>query len=82
MYLFNRLPPSPCIAVDSTIVDFGHLVSEHQITSRRFTVCNKGARDGGFSLTTHSLPPHFTLSATGGRLSPGQSLEIQVVYLQ
>ena len=79
--LFPSLPPSPVIGVDSSVVDFGCVVNEHQITSRRFTVCNTGTKEGSFIVHTSSLPPAFTVATTEGRLNPGQALDIVVSLL-
>ena len=79
--LFPSLPPSPLIGVDSSVVDFGCLVNEHQITSRWFTVRNTGTKEGSFIVHTSSLPSAFTVATTEGRLRPGQALDIVVSLL-
>ncbi len=78
LFFSYRLPPSSYIRVDSKLVDFGCLVAEHQVVSQRFTVSNDGSREGGFTLDTASLPPHFTLSTSQGKVGPKKTLEIQV----
>lgn len=77
-YHSYSIPPSAIIEVSSSVVSFGSLVCEHQISSRGFTVKNTGTKEGGFTIHTSSLPFYFTVSPKEGKLQPNQSVDIMV----
>lgn len=71
----------PHLEVCPSVVDFGNLVCEHQITCQPLTLTNIGSKQGDFVLWVDQLPSYFKLSPTRVKLSPGESVDVKVIYI-
>ena len=68
----------PRLEVCPSVVDFGNLACEHQITSQQLTLTNAGSKQGDFMLLVDQLPSYFKVSPTTVTLSPGETVHIKV----
>lgn len=72
----------PRLEVCPSVIDFGNLVCEHQITSQQLTLTNTGSRQGNFVFLVDQLPSVFKVSPTKVTLSPGEAVHIKVTSTQ
>jgi hypothetical protein len=72
--------PFASLKTDTSQLDFGVQVNEHQIVQKYFEIINSGELAGCFH-TQSSLPSCLSLSLLNGKVEPKQSLKIQVKLL-
>ncbi len=71
----------PRLEVCPSVIDFGNLVCEHQITSQQLTLTNTGSKQGKFIFLVDQLPSLFKVSPTKVTLSPGEAVHVKVTSI-
>ena len=73
--------PMPCLEVCPSVIDFGNLVCEHQITSQQLVLTNSGSKHGNFMFLVDQLPSCFKVSPIKVTLSPGEAVHVKVTSM-
>ena len=80
LFLFFSILPCAKLSVNTSQLDFGIQVNEHQVVPGYFNIVNSGDLDGCFHLLS-PLPSYLLISSSRGQLKPKQSQKIQVKLL-
>lgn len=68
----------PQLVFSPTVVDFGHLVCERQLTSRLLKITNSGFKLAKVICLVDRLPSSITVSPEQAELEPGGMVYIKV----
>ena len=71
----------PQLEVCPSVIDFGDLVCEHQITCQSLTLTNTGSKKGNFMFLVDQLPSCFKVLPTQWTLLPGEAVDVKVTSI-